>query len=343
MTIAYASSDTASKRFRAAVSLHSHTHHSTETLGFLKHSIDRVAPARMLLRASRLDLHRLWWTPPLAPRDAWNLEKAHIEDKLGLAALISLTDHDDLEGPLSLRVLSEFRNAPVSVEWTVPFSGTFFHLGIHNLPPSQAREMMRVMADATANPAVENIATALQWINESVETLVVFNHPCWDEKGVGRAAHDAAVQNFTRVFHPLVHAVELNGFRPWPENQRVFELGRAIDRPVIAGGDRHALEPNTLLNLTNACTFAEFVEEIRSAESQVLVTAQYKKSLTMRVVRAVVETLHGRWADRASYTCDDGVTRSLTELGAGELHVQLAVRAIECLRLGAARMLPAVS
>ena len=33
-----------------------------------------------------------------------------------------------------LRTVPSSRHIPVSVEWTVPFGATAFHLGIHNLP-----------------------------------------------------------------------------------------------------------------------------------------------------------------------------------------------------------------
>ena len=54
---------------------------------------------------------------------------------LGLAPPVSLTDHDGIEAPITLRILDTFRDLPVSVEWTVPFKETFFHLGVHDLPP----------------------------------------------------------------------------------------------------------------------------------------------------------------------------------------------------------------
>ena len=75
-----------------------------------------------------------YWTPPLPPRMAFDLERRQIEDHLRLPALVSITDHDDIEAPLLLRSTSGGRNAPISVEWTVPYRNTSFHLGIHNLP-----------------------------------------------------------------------------------------------------------------------------------------------------------------------------------------------------------------
>ena len=123
-------------RFGTGVSLHSHTLCSRETLSFIyrlssSHKYVQIGLLRGEARYRRahgtaLDLARAWWTPPIAPRDAWQLEKDQIETRFGLRALVSLSDHDDIEAPLSLRVLEDCKDIPVSVEWTVPFGPTFF-------------------------------------------------------------------------------------------------------------------------------------------------------------------------------------------------------------------------
>ena len=70
----------------------------------------------------------------LAPRQAYDLERQQLETALGTDGLVSLTDHDDIEAGSSLAVVGGLGPIPVSVEWTVPFGPTFFHLGVHNLP-----------------------------------------------------------------------------------------------------------------------------------------------------------------------------------------------------------------
>jgi len=102
----------------------------------------------------------------------------------------------------------------------------------------------------------------------------------------------------------------------------VVDLARRFSKPVISGGDRHGLEPNTILNLSNARTFAEFVEEIRDGYSHVLLTRQYQEPMAMRILQSVDDVLrdydrhvYGRhWSDRAFYLCDDGVVRPLGAL-----------------------------
>jgi hypothetical protein len=90
-------------------------------------------------------LGRGCWTPPLALLDAYSLEAGLIRS-LGLNPLVVLTDHDDLEAPMSLRAVNARRTVPVSVEWTVPTGGTFVHLGVHNLPPLKARSIIGATA-----------------------------------------------------------------------------------------------------------------------------------------------------------------------------------------------------
>jgi len=259
------------KRFRTGVSLHSHTCHSRERLGCLE------------------------WRPTLTPEEALRLERGQIEHELERPALVSLTDHDTIEAPLRLRVLSDSRHVPVSVEWTVPYREAEFHLGLHNLPPRKARDRMAELVRYTGNPRTEDLAGLLQWLVEDPETLLVFNHPCWDEKRVGAALHQRRLEELLRENASRVHALELNGLRPWPENQRTLELAARWRLPAISGGDRHTSEANAMLNLSPAATFSEFVEEVREfGRSEVLVMPQYRRPRALRIARMVAEVVHQR-------------------------------------------------
>ncbi len=152
----------AAGRFRTGVSLHSHTLHSRESLDFIYHAATRVPLLSAAIRhgerlyrerhGATLDLTRGWWTPPLGAHDSWLLEKSQIEE-LDQNAIVSLTDHDNIDAPVSLQVLEECRGTPISVEWTVRFAPTFFHLGVHNLPPGRARELWAAMDAYRENPA----------------------------------------------------------------------------------------------------------------------------------------------------------------------------------------------
>ena len=311
--------------FRRGVSLHSHTSHSKETLDFIPRFAAACPPVRAMLaryearyrriHGRELDYFSAWWTPPLGPREALAVERAQIE-ALGLPALVSITDHDNIEAPLLLRVLSESRDTPIGVEWTVPWRGPFFHLGIHNLPSRRANERMAALASFTASPHEPDLAGLLDWLSEDPETLIVFNHPYWDEKGLGQAWHNRLTEEFLRCHKPWLHALELNGLRPWAENQRTLQLAVSSHLPAISGGDRHTCEPNALLNMTMARSFSEFVEEIRVERiSHIVVMPQYREPLTARVLTAIadvmrdnIEHTHGwtRWSDRVFYRRPDG-------------------------------------
>jgi hypothetical protein len=319
--------------FRSGVSLHSHTSHSRETLDF----IPRLSRAVPLLREAveaqerryrrihgrEIDYFGAWWTPPLGPREALAVERGQIEERLGLQPLVSLSDHDNIEAPLLLRALEEGRDTPVSLEWTVPWAGTFFHLGVHNLPPRRAAHRMAALAEFTRNPRPEELEGLLDWIVEDPHTLVVFNHPCWDEKGIGHQAHCREAAAFARRFRTAIHAIELNGLRPWSENRLNVALADSLDLPVISGGDRHTTEPNALVNLTNAATFGEFVEEVRDyGYSHVLVMPQYREPLSLRIMHAIADVMkdneghtHGwtRWTDRVFFRRATGQVSSLAD------------------------------
>jgi hypothetical protein len=159
--------------FRAGVSLHSHTLHSRESLDFigratantpwLSGAIRKQRAKYKALKGRELDLTRAWWTPPLSGRSAWQLEKGQIEKALDRDAFVSLTDHDNIDAVIHLHAIEEMRHIPISIEWTVPYRRTFFHIGVHNLPKYCAKEMTRAMNEFTAAPDEKQIAPMLEW------------------------------------------------------------------------------------------------------------------------------------------------------------------------------------
>lgn len=340
-------------RYQTGVSLHSHTIYSRENLGFIPQIASRLpifagALERGRVRFRRthgyeLDFAKGWWTPPLSARDALDLEQDQIVRSLDLTPLVSLTDHDSIEAGATLQTIGKYRHVPISTEWTVPFGRTFFHLGIHNLPPIHAHAAMDMMEEFTARPRVEALGPLLEWFQSFHQTLIVFNHPCWDEKGIGLTMHEALLQSFLARHRANLHAVELNGLRPWKENRRVLDIASRWSLPVISGGDRHAHEPNAILNLTDALTFDEFVAEVRDGHSQVLFMPQYREPFRLRILHNLCDVLsdqHGHtkgwrlWSDRIFFQLEDGTVKSLTEWfgGGPPLVVDRFVRFTQCLR-----------
>jgi len=256
---------------------------------------------------------RIFWRPPLHPKAAHDLEAQQIERTLGLRPLVSITDHDNLEACSELRALGI--EAPYSFEWTVPYGSTVFHIGVHNLPPDDAFFLFHEMESITADPTPARVDRMLQDLHAIREVLVVLNHPLSNEFRTALRTHARFLQVFLREHAHAIHALELNGLQPARNNRRVAEIAAEVGLPVISGGDRHCLEPNANVNLTNATTFAEFVDEIRNERvTRVLFLPQYHEAIPCRYVEFVAQAVarrpelpgRERWVDRVYLQTDSG-------------------------------------
>jgi hypothetical protein len=299
---------------QAAVSLHSHTNRSKESLQLIPELARRGPMLHEALekqcRRSRIpvDFARAYWTPPLSPKLAYETENSQIENTLGLKSLISLTDHDTIEASLLLRTERETAHTPISLEWSVPFAGTIFHLGVHNLPSSQAQSIMDDLAAYTREPNETRLVELLAMLDAFPDVLVVFNHPLWTQTCVGLQRDDQALDRFLTRAVQFLHAFEINATRSTKENNRVRELAETWQRPLVAGGDRHGCEASGALNLTCAETFPEFVSEIRVEQrSHVLLMPQYTEPVSIRTTRTLLDVIRNypeypigsrRWDER---------------------------------------------
>ena len=304
------------QRLRTGVSLHSHTMHSRESLVFIPRLAAHIpALARELERVARrykqrtgrdLDYRRGYFTPPLPGREALDLERQQIEELFAIRALVSLSDHDNIEAGLRLHASGSADDVPLSVEWTVPLPSTYFHLGIHNLPPRSAHSIVAGLNSYTSSPSSPLRRELLDMLGGLEETLVVLNHPLWDQADVGSDRHRAALAELLAEAGGNVHALELNGLRPWAENRAVTEMARASGRTLVAGGDRHGCEPNSVINLTNASSFSEFIQEVRQGASEIVFLDHYRHPRAVRIIRAICDIMgdfpdlagRERWDDR---------------------------------------------
>ena len=331
----------AARNFQTGVSLHSHTNQSQETLDFVADWGAQYKLARPLLK--RLErrsqsAHRIpinwkasYWTPPLTPRLAFDLEGKQIED-LGLNALVSISDHDNIQAPLKLRSIPSARHTPVSVEWTTPYAGSlnspqYFHLGIHNLPSARATEWMDTLAEFTANPCDTRLTELLVALNAEPNVLVIFNHPLWDLYRIGQDKHEFLVNEFLQINGAHFHALELNGLRDWEENRNVRRLAERWNMLLISGGDRHGVEPNANINLTSATSFNEFVHQVRKERrSDVLFMPQYAEPWKHRILQSTMDAIRNypefpqgsrTWDERVYHPDANGVVRPLSEIWPG--------------------------
>ena len=240
----------------------------------------------------RVNYAAAYWTPPLTPKLAFDLESAQIEN-LDVAPMVSITDHDNIKAPMLLRTVPSARQIPVSVEWSAPYGGVQdFHLGIHNLPSAKAQQWMATLAEFTAHPDDDRLTEILAALNDEPNVMVIFNHPMWDLFMVGAEKHASLVNEFLQKNAQFLHALELNGLRNWDENRAVRQLAAQWNMLLISGGDRHGVEPNANINLTNATSFTEFVHEIRREKrSKVLFMPQYAEPWKHRILRASIDAI----------------------------------------------------
>jgi hypothetical protein len=318
---------------RAGFSLHNHSCCSRESLEFLPgiarripfiaHRFEAGLARHVTSRGHQLDFQAMYWRPPLDPRAVVASERDQIERSLGLPAFVALTDHDTLLGTRSARETGE-PTLPFSFEWTVRFAGSTFHLGLHNIAPRRVDEVEReLIRAAPADRSEGRLRELLTWLAEDQATFVVLNHPMWDLAGAGAHVHHARVLMFLRACGPLIHALELNGYRRWSENVQVLPLAHGFDLPLVAAGDRHGCAPSTMLTAARATSFDEFAQTLRSGgPTMCLVLPEYREPFASRVLEGagdVLRTRHDpvagarRWADRVFFV-EDGEERALSSV-----------------------------
>jgi hypothetical protein len=326
------------REYVTGVSLHSHTNQSKETLDFLANFGNDYSLVRKLIATAEararnsysiaINYSASYWTPPLTPRLAFDLESRQIE-KLALAPLVSITDHDNINAPMLLRTVTSARHIPVSVEWSAPFGpDQAFHFGIHNLPSETGQEWMRTFEEYTAHPSDARLTEILSALHALPNVLIIFNHPLWDLYIIGKEKHRKLVEEFMAVNGQFIHALELNGLRSWEENREVKQMAKARDMLLISGGDRHGLEPNANINLSNATSFTEFVHEIRyEGRSHVLFMPQYAEPWKHRILQSTLDAIRDypdfpqgsrTWDERVYHPDSTGAIRSLNELWPGD-------------------------
>jgi hypothetical protein len=190
----------------------------------------------------------------------------------------------------------------------VPYAEGFFHLGVHNLPPASAAQWFARLTDFTCGRSAEPLGDLLDGLH-AAHVLTVFNHPLWDLAGVGERTHATRLREFLDVYQSRLHALEINGYRSRKENGGVRALSAERGLPLISGGDRHALAPNAVLNLTRATSFTEFTAEVRDGVSHVVVMPEYRRHIAARIMASAGEVLAShrafpsgwqRWTDRVT-------------------------------------------
>ena len=186
---------------------------------------------------------------------------------------------------------------------------------------------MATLADYTAHPSDARLTEILAALNAEPNVLLVFNHPMWDLYLIGKEKHEFLVNEFLQKNGAHFHALELNGLRHWSENRATRQLAEKWHMLLISGGDRHGVEPNATINLTNASSFTEFVHEIRrEKKSNMLFLPQYAEPWKHRILQSTIDAVRNypefplgsrNWDQRVYHPDLNGVVRPLSELWPG--------------------------
>jgi hypothetical protein len=207
----------------------------------------------------------------------------------------------------------------------VPFAGTIFHLGVHNLPGRQACAIMADLAAYTRSPNDGRLCELLAMLDAISDVMVVFNHPLWTQTCVGVHRDAQALDKFLNCATKFLHAFEINATRSAKENDRVTILAERCGMPLVSGGDRHGCMASGALNLTAAETFGEFVGEIRQKQSShVLLMPQYTEPVCIRTTRTLLDIIRDypknpvgfrRWDERIFHPdANGGADRPVSSL-----------------------------
>jgi hypothetical protein len=99
---------------------------------------------------------------------------------------------------------------------------------------------------------------------------------------------------------------------------------------LISGGDRHGVEPNANINLTNAASFTEFVHEIRrERKSSVLFMPQYAQPWKHRLLQSTIDAIRNypefpqgsrNWDERAYHPDGNGPVAGGLRIAWSESH-----------------------
>lgn len=292
------------REFGYAVSLHNHSRHSVEKLAALNHVVKRafMRPWSGILQGSfglgdvpNLNYAEITFNPPYSPEDVYQME-ATAASRWGFDGVhLAITDHDAFAGGLAL-----LRDRPdlngriaVSEELSLWFQGHLFHLGILQLPPYGAEEThIQIQAAARGNRYDE-----LFEVLSASGCLVVLNHPlvAW-----APGAETVPVTDLLSQYGWAIHALEVNGMRPREENNRVLELARQWRKPVVGGGDSHLLVASSMLSLSGAATFKDFIAEVKDGHAVPFVTPEYFAPIRWKLFLRVLFFI-SRYRQIASY------------------------------------------
>lgn len=280
------------REFGYAVSLHNHSCHSVERLAALNHVVKRVfmRPLSGIVQSSfglggvsDLNYAEVTFNPPYTPEEVYQMEAAVAADWGFRGVHLAITDHDEFAGNVALRRARPDLNGSVAIseELSLWFEGHLFHLGVCHLPENEVEATHAQIQSAARGRRYDELFETLA----ASGCLVILNHPlvAWTP-----GAQTIPATDLLSRYGWAIHALEVNGMRTREENDRVLELARQWKKPVVGGGDSHLLVASSILSMSRAATFKDFIAEVKDGHAVPFVTPEYfaplKWKLTLRVL-----------------------------------------------------------
>jgi predicted metal-dependent phosphoesterase TrpH len=292
------------REYGYAVSLHNHSCHSVERLAALNHVVKKafMRPLSGIVQRSfglghvpDLNYGEITFNPPYRPDDVYQMEAA-VAANWGFDGVhLAITDHDEFAGSLALlreRPDLNGRTA-VSEELSLWFLGHLFHLGVSHMPENGAEETHAQIQAAARAGRYDELFEVLA----ASGCLVILNHPLVAWKPGAQAI---PVTELLSRYGWAIHALEVNGMRTREENDGVLELARHWRKPVVGGGDSHLLVPSSVISVSRAATFKDFVAEVRDGHAVPFVTPEYFAPLNWKLTLRVLFFM-SRYRQIASY------------------------------------------
>jgi len=232
---------------------------------------------------SRLNYSDIVYNPPYTPEDVYEMESKAVAP-LGFDGVhLAITDHDEFAaGPSLLRSRPDLAGrVGISEEVSMWYQGHLFHLGVSGLPETGIDEMHSRIQSAARGERHDELFETLAGSG----CLVVLNHPLvsWRKDSAGIPVTDLLTR-----YGWAFHAVEVNGMRSREENDLVLELAREWRKPVVGGGDSHLLVAGSMICVSRAGSFRDFIAEVKDGRSVPLVRSEYHAPLGWKLFLRVL-------------------------------------------------------
>jgi len=168
------------------------------------------------------------------------------EKSLGLLPMIS--DHDTMDGLLSLDSSNALEVSGVEIKIKSPDIGHTIHTNIYGLKTAQLNDLENIALSG-------NIREFISYI-KNTRLPFQYNHPFWcepDEK-----LNISAVKEIAKEF-PVI---ELNSGRIRSLNDSAYRLARELGKGITSTTDSHIGEPGKALTLAQGSDFFEFWDNV---------------------------------------------------------------------------------